>query len=292
MSLEMKHVFYTYQEGSPAESHALQDICLNINEGEFLGIVGHTGSGKSTLIQHLNGLLKPSKGEVLIDGVDINQKAAKGRRKELRMCVGLVFQYPEYQLFEETVELDIGFGPRSMGLSDAEVKMRVQEAMALLKLDYQALRKQSPFDLSGGQKRKVAIAGVLAMKPKYLVLDEPTAGLDPKGREEFLAQLKLLHQQGMTIIMVSHSMDDMARYAQRMIVMDHGQIQLEGTPHEIFSQPDKLRQIGLDVPSLTKLLLELKQRGLDVRTDLYTANDVKQEILRALKARGGMPYVK
>ncbi len=292
MSLEMKHVFYTYQEGSPAESHALQDICLNINEGEFLGIVGHTGSGKSTLIQHLNGLLKPSKGEVLIDGVDINQKAAKGRRKELRMCVGLVFQYPEYQLFEETVELDIGFGPRSMGLSDAEVKMRVQEAMALLKLDYQALRKQSPFDLSGGQKRKVAIAGVLAMKPKYLVLDEPTAGLDPKGREEFLAQLKLLHQQGMTIIMVSHSMDDMARYAQRMIVMDHGQIQLEGTPNEIFSQPDKLRQIGLDVPSLTKLLLELKQRGLDVRTDLYTANDVKQEILRALKARGGMPYVK
>ncbi len=287
MSLEMKHVFYTYQEGSPAESHALQDICLNINEGEFLGIVGHTGSGKSTLIQHLNGLLKPSKGEVLIDGVDINQKAAKKQRKDLRMRVGLVFQYPEYQLFEENVELDIGFGPRSMGLSDAEVKSRVQEAMALLKLDYKTLRKQSPFDLSGGQKRKVAIAGVLAMKPKYLVLDEPTAGLDPRGREEFLALLQSLHQQGMTIIMVSHSMDDMARYAQRMIVMDHGQIQLEGTPREIFSQPVKLQQIGLDVPSLTKLLLELKQRGLNVRTDLFAPEEVKAELLEALKARRG-----
>ncbi len=287
MSLEMKHVFYTYQEGSPAESHALQDICLNINEGEFLGIVGHTGSGKSTLIQHLNGLLKPSKGEVLIDGVDINQKAAKKQRKELRMRVGLVFQYPEYQLFEENVELDIGFGPRSMGLSDREVKARVHEAMALLKLDYKTLHKLSPFDLSGGQKRKVAIAGVLAMKPKYLVLDEPTAGLDPRGREEFLALLQSLHQQGMTIIMVSHSMDDMARYAQRMIVMDHGQIQLEGTPREIFSQPAKLQQIGLDVPSLTKLLLELKQRGLNVRTDLFAPEEVKAEILQALKAKRG-----
>ena len=285
MSLEMKHVFHTYQQGSPTESHALQDICLNIHEGEFLGIVGHTGSGKSTLIQHLNGLLKPTKGEVLIDGVNINQKEAKGQRKSLRMKVGLVFQYPEYQLFEETVEQDIGFGPRNLGLSDSEVKRRVQEAMALLKLDYQTLRQQSPFDLSGGQKRKVAIAGVLAMQPKYLVLDEPTAGLDPRGREEFLEQLKTLHQRGMTIIMVSHSMDDVARYAQRIIVMDHGQIQLQGTPHEVFSQPERLKQSGLDVPSLTKLLLELKQRGLDVRTDLFAVEDVKTEILRALARR-------
>ena len=284
MSLEMNHVYYTYQEGSPAESHALQDICLNINEGEFLGIVGHTGSGKSTLIQHLNGLLKPSKGEVLIDDIDINRKDAKAQRKERRMRVGLVFQYPEYQLFEETVELDIGFGPRSMGLSEAEVTSRVQEAMALMQLDYNALRKQSPFDLSGGQKRKVAIAGVLAMKPKYLVLDEPTAGLVPMGREEFLELLGQLHQQGMTIIMVSHSMDDMARYAQRMIVMDHGKIQLEGTPREIFAQPVKLRELGLDVPTLTKLLLELKQRGLNVRTDLFEPQAVKAEIMRALKA--------
>ena len=284
MSLEMNHVYYTYQEGSPAESHALQDICLNINEGEFLGIVGHTGSGKSTLIQHLNGLLKPSKGEVLIDDIDINRKDAKAQRKERRMRGGLVIQYPEYQLFEETVELDIGFGPRSMGLSEAEVTSRVQEAMALMQLDYNALRKQSPFDLSGGQKRKVAIAGVLAMKPKYLVLDEPTAGLDPMGREEFLELLGQLHQQGMTIIMVSHSMDDMARYAQRMIVMDHGKIQLEGTPREIFAQPVKLRELGLDVPTLTKLLLELKQRGLNVRTDLFEPQAVKAEIMRALKA--------
>ena len=230
MSLEVKHVFYTYQEGSPTESHALQDICLTVNEGEFLGIVGHTGSGKSTLIQHLNGLLKPNRGDVLVDGLNINQKEAKGKLKELRMKVGIVFQYPEYQLFEETVEQDIAFGPRNLGLNDAEIRQRVQDAMALLKLDYASLRKQSPFDLSGGQKRKVAIAGVLAMQPKYLVLDEPTAGLDPKGRKEFLEEIAALHRKGMTIVMVSHSMDDVARYAQRMVVLDHGQIHLQGTP--------------------------------------------------------------
>lgn len=200
MSLEVKHVFYTYQEGSPTESHALQDICLTVNEGEFLGIVGHTGSGKSTLIQHLNGLLKPNRGDVLVDGLNINQKEAKGKLKELRMKVGIVFQYPEYQLFEETVEQDIAFGPRNLGLNDAEIRQRVQDAMALLKLDYASLRKQSPFDLSGGQKRKVAIAGVLAMQPKYLVLDEPTAGLDPKGRKEFLEEIAALHRKGMTIV--------------------------------------------------------------------------------------------
>lgn len=287
MSLEVKHVFYTYQAGSPTESHALQDICLNIDEGEFLGIVGHTGSGKSTLIQHLNGLLKPTKGDVLVDGLNINQKEAKGKLKELRMKVGLVFQYPEYQLFEETVEQDISFGPRNLGLSDGEVKKRVQEAMELLKLDYKSLRKQSPFDLSGGQKRKVAIAGVLAMKPKYLVLDEPTAGLDPRGREEFLEQIAALHKQGMTIIMVSHSMDDIARYAQQMIVLDHGQIKLQGTPQEVFSHPDELEQIGVGVPTLTRLLLRLKAQGLDVRTDLIEIEEIKTEILQALAIREG-----
>ncbi len=287
MSLEVKHVFYTYQEGSPTESQALQDICLHIDEGEFLGIVGHTGSGKSTLIQHLNGLLKPSKGEVLVDGVNINQKEAKGKLKELRMKVGIVFQYPEYQLFEETVEQDISFGPRNLGLPDSEVKRRVQEAMELLKLDYKSLRKQSPFDLSGGQKRKVAIAGVLAMQPKYLVLDEPTAGLDPRGREKFLEQLAALHRQGMTIVMVSHSMDDIARYAQQMIVLDHGTIQLQGTPQQVFSHPDQLERIGVGVPTLTRLLLQLKARGLDVRTDLLEIEEIKTEILRALAAREG-----
>ena len=288
MSLEVKHVFYTYQEGSPTESHALQDICLTVNEGEFLGIVGHTGSGKSTLIQHLNGLLKPSRGDVLVDGLNINQKEAKGKLKELRMKVGIVFQYPEYQLFEETVEQDIAFGPRNLGLNDAEIRQRVQDAMALLKLDYASLRKQSPFDLSGGQKRKVAIAGVLAMQPKYLVLDEPTAGLDPKGREEFLEEIATLHRKGMTIVMVSHSMDDVARYAQRMVVLDHGQIRLQGTPREVFSNHTELEAIGVGVPTLTKLLLELKAKGLNVRTDLIELREIKDEILRALSERKEM----
>ncbi len=287
MSLELKHVSYTYQEGLPAVSQALQDVSLRIDEGEFLGIVGHTGSGKSTLIQHLNGLLKPTEGEVLVDGVNLQDKSAKSRRKELRMKVGVVFQYPEYQLFEETVEQDIGFGPRNMGLSDAEIKRRVQEAMALLRLDYKALRRKSPFDLSGGQKRKVAIAGVLAMQPKYLVLDEPTAGLDPRGREEFLEQIAALHRQGMTIVLVSHSMDDIARYAQRMIVMDHGKICLSGAPREIFARPDELEALGLGVPTLTRVLLRLRERGLAVRTDLFAVEEVKEEILRALAARGG-----
>lgn len=288
MSLEVKHVFYTYQEGSPTESHALQDICLTVNEGEFLGIVGHTGSGKSTLIQHLNGLLKPSRGDVLVDGLNINQKEAKGKLKELRMKVGIVFQYPEYQLFEETVEQDIAFGPRNLGLNDTEIRQRVQDAMALLKLDYASLRKQSPFDLSGGQKRKVAIAGVLAMQPKYLVLDEPTAGLDPKGREEFLEEIATLHRKGMTIVMVSHSMDDVARYAQRMVVLDHGQIRLQGTPREVFSNHTELEAIGVGVPTLTKLLLELKAKGLNVRTDLIELHEIKDEILRALSEREEM----
>ena len=288
MSLEVKHVFYTYQEGSPTESHALQDICLTVNEGEFLGIVGHTGSGKSTLIQHLNGLLKPNRGDVLVDGLNINQKKAKGKLKELRMKVGIVFQYPEYQLFEETVEQDIAFGPRNLGLNDAEIRQRVQDAMALLKLDYASLRKQSPFDLSGGQKRKVAIAGVLAMQPKYLVLDEPTAGLDPKGRKEFLEEIAALHRKGMTIVMVSHSMDDVARYAQRMVVLDHGQIRLQGTPREVFSNHTELESIGVGVPTLTKLLLELKAKGLNVRTDLIELHEIKDEILRALSEREEM----
>lgn len=287
MSLEVKHVCYTYQEGSPTESHALQDICLNINEGEFLGIVGHTGSGKSTLIQHLNGLLKPTKGEVLVDGLNINKKETKAKLKELRMQVGIVFQYPEYQLFEETVEKDIAFGPKNLGLPDVEVRHRVQDVMGLLRLDYESLKNQSPFDLSGGQKRKVAIAGVLAMRPRYLVLDEPTAGLDPRGREEFLEQIALLHQQGMTIVMVSHSMDDIAHYAQRMIVMDHGQIKLEGTPQEVFSCPAELEHIGVGVPTLTRLLLELRKNGLNVRTDLIQIEEIKREILQALATKRG-----
>ncbi len=284
MSLELKHVSHIYQEGSAKESYALRDICLNVNEGEFLGIAGHTGSGKSTLIQHFNGLLKPTSGEVIVDGVNINGKEAKKELKALRMQVGIVFQYPEYQLFEETVERDIAFGPRNLNLSDIEIKHRVTEAMDMLKLS-KKLRKKSPFELSGGQKRKIAIAGVLAMKPKYLILDEPTAGLDPKGREEFLELIADLHRQGLTVVMVSHSMDDIARYAQRMIVLEHGEIRLEGTPQAVFAQPELLEQIGLGVPTLTRLLIELQKQGWDVRTDLFHPTDVSQEILRALRKR-------
>ena len=286
MSLELKHVSHIYQEGSAKESYALRDICLNVNEGEFLGIAGHTGSGKSTLIQHFNGLLKPTRGDVIVDGVNINGKESKSKLKALRMQVGIVFQYPEYQLFEETVEQDIAFGPRNLGLTDTEIQNRVAEAMELLKLS-KKLRKKSPFDLSGGQKRKVAIAGVLAMKPKYLILDEPTAGLDPKGREEFLELIADLHRQGLTIIMVSHSMDDIARYAQRMIVLEGGAIKLDGTPQQVFSQPEVLEELGLGVPTLTRLLLNLKDNGWDVRTDLFHPNDVKTEILKAMEKRGG-----
>ena len=284
MSLELKHVSHIYQEGSAKESYALRDICLNVNEGEFLGIAGHTGSGKSTLIQHFNGLLKPTSGEVIVDGVNINGKEAKKELKALRMKVGIVFQYPEYQLFEETVERDIAFGPRNLNLSDIEIQHRVTEAMDMLKLS-KKLRKKSPFELSGGQKRKIAIAGVLAMKPKYLILDEPTAGLDPKGREEFLELIADLHQQGLTVVMVSHSMDDIARYAQRMIVLEHGEIRLEGTPQAVFAQSELLAQIGLGVPTLTRLLIELQKQGWDVRTDLFHPTDVSQEILRALSKR-------
>ena len=284
MSLELKHVSHIYQEGSAKESYALRDICLNVNEGEFLGIAGHTGSGKSTLIQHFNGLLKPTSGEVIVDGVNINGKEAKKELKVLRMQVGIVFQYPEYQLFEETVERDIAFGPRNLNLSDIEIQHRVTEAMDMLKLS-KKMRKKSPFELSGGQKRKIAIAGVLAMKPKYLILDEPTAGLDPKGREEFLELIADLHQQGLTVVMVSHSMDDIARYAHRMIVLEHGEIRLEGTPQAVFAQSELLDQIGLGVPTLTRLLIELQKQGWDVRTDLFHPTDVSQEILRALSKR-------
>ena len=284
MSLELKHVSHIYQEGSAKEGYALRDICLNVNEGEFLGIAGHTGSGKSTLIQHFNGLLKPTSGEVIVDGVNINGKEAKKELKALRMQVGIVFQYPEYQLFEETVERDIAFGPRNLNLSDIEIQHRVTEAMDMLKLS-KKMRTKSPFELSGGQKRKIAIAGVLAMKPKYLILDEPTAGLDPKGREEFLELIADLHQQGLTVVMVSHSMDDIARYAQRMIVLEHGEIRLEGTPQAVFAQSELLDQIGLGVPTLTRLLIELQKQGWDVRTDLFHPTDVSQEILRALSKR-------
>lgn len=285
MPIELKNVSYVYQPGTPMESRALQDVNLTINEGEFLGIAGTTGSGKSTLIQHLNGLLKPTSGDVMVDGVDIHSKKEKKQLKALRMKVGVVFQYPEYQLFEETVEADIGFGPKNLGLPEPEIKKRVKEAMQLMQLDYKKMAKQSPFELSGGQKRKVAIAGILAMKPKYLVFDEPTAGLDPMGKKEFLQLIQRLHKNGQTIIMVSHNMDDLAQYAQRMLVLEKGRIIMDDSPSRIFQQPEELHRVGLGVPSLTELMIQLRENGLDVRNDLHQIEDIKREIQRALTER-------
>ncbi|NLW25487.1 MAG: energy-coupling factor transporter ATPase [Clostridia bacterium] len=286
MPLIIKNLYHTYQIGTPYETHALRDINLEIREGEFIGLIGHTGSGKSTLVQHLNGLLKPSSGEIIVDGLNISEKRVK--LKEVRKKVGLVFQYPEHQLFEETVLKDVSFGPGNLGLSPKEIEKRVKKALQMVGLDYNEVKDKSPFYLSGGQKRRVAIAGVLAMEPKYLILDEPTAGLDPRGRDEILEQINYLHKQlKITVILVSHSMDDVARLADRLIVMHRGQVELTGTPREVFQHADRLKQIGLGIPTVTALLQELKARGLDVRTDLITVEEAKNEIVRALKGGRG-----
>lgn len=285
MALTVQNLYHTYQPGTPNESHALKNIDLTIEEGEFVGIIGHTGSGKSTLVQHLNGLLKPTQGEVLLDGVNINAKGTK--LKEIRLQVGLVFQYPEYQLFEETVAKDIAFGPKNLGLEEKEVQKRVRAAMKTVGLDYDKLKNQSPFDLSGGQKRRIAIAGVLAMSPKYLILDEPTAGLDPKGREEILEQVKRLKESlNLAVILVSHSMDDVAQYADRMIVMHQGEIALSGTPKEVFRHYDELRQLGVGVPTVTDLMHQLHKKGMPVSTEVITLEEAKAEILRVLREEG------
>ncbi len=285
MALTVKSLYHTYQPGTPNESHALKNIDLTVEEGEFVGIIGHTGSGKSTLVQHLNGLLKPTQGEVLLDGVNINAKSTK--LKEIRLQVGLVFQYPEYQLFEETVAKDIAFGPKNLGLEEKEVQKRVRAAMQMVGLDHETLKNQSPFDLSGGQKRRIAIAGVLAMSPKYLILDEPTAGLDPKGREEILEQVKRLKETlNLAVILVSHSMDDVAQYADRMVVMHQGEIALSGTPREVFRHYDELRQLGVGVPTVTDLMHQLRQKGMPVSTDIITLEEAKAEILRVLREEG------
>lgn len=284
MSIEITGLYHTYQTGTPYETHALKDINLKIESGEFIGLIGHTGSGKSTLVQHLNGLLKPSQGQIIIEGTDITQKGVK--LKEIRQKVGLVFQYPEHQLFEETVLKDVGFGPQNLGLSAREIDKRVKKALEVVNLDYDVIKDQSPFNLSGGQKRRVAIAGVLAMEPKYLILDEPTAGLDPRGRDEILNQIKELHLQlKITVILVSHSMDDVARLADRLLVMHNGAIELAGSPREVFQQPQTLKEIGLGVPTVSALLQQLNSKGFDVRTDLLTMEEAKEEIIQAL--RGG-----
>ena len=272
--------------GSPFEKKALDNINLEIKDGEFVGLIGHTGSGKSTLVQHLNALLKPQSGKILIDG---HETASKGEAlKQLRFHVGLVFQYPEHQLFEETVYKDIAFGPKNLGLSKEEIDVRVREAARCVGLTPDILDK-SPFDLSGGQKRRVAIAGVLSMRPKVLVLDEPTAGLDPVGREEILSQIKSIHKDGnMTVILVSHSMEDVAKLVDRLIVMNDGKVFADGTVDEVFSLGAELRNIGLNVPQINVLIEELINRGLPIDKNIYTIDAAKKALLEYIKnLKGG-----
>lgn len=285
MPIEVRHLTHTYSEGSAFQATAIRDVSLTIEDGEFVAVIGHTGSGKSTLVQHLNGLLKPTEGQILVDGEDMFAPGADKRL--IRRKVGLVFQYPEYQLFEETVAKDIAFGPKNLGLSAEEIDRRVRQAMAHVHLDYDQYAQRSPFELSGGQMRRVAIAGVLAMEPRFLILDEPTAGLDPMGRDRILGMIQALHRQGdVTVVMVSHSMDDVARLATRLIVMSKGQLVATGTPREIFRQADMMASIGLGVPDAARLCAALRQRGLDLPEDLYTQEELREHLLRLWKERG------
>lgn len=284
MIMKINNVNYIYNPNTPFEKKALDNINVEIDEGEFIGLIGHTGSGKSTLVQHLNGLMKPTSGNIIIDGVDITGKDAN--LKSIRQKVGLVFQYPEHQLFEETVYKDIAFGPKNLDLKDEEVHIRVKEAMELVGLDFETLKDRSPFELSGGQKRRVAIAGVIAMKPKILVLDEPTAGLDPHGRDEILGEIQKLYEiEGITIILVSHSMEDVAKLANRILVMYKGKIAMDDKPREIFKRADELKELGLGVPQITKFMKDFKLRGNDVRDDILTVDEAKVEIIKYLRRK-------
>jgi len=282
MSILIEKLNHVYDIGSPYETSALKDVSVQINEGEFIGLIGHTGSGKSTLIQHLNGLLKPTSGKILINGLDLTQKGIK--LNEIRKKVGLVFQYPEYQLFEETVAMDVAFGPTNLGLDESEVSKRVKEAIELVGLKYEEIKDKSPFELSGGQKRRVAIAGVLSMNPEVLILDEPTAGLDPRGRDEILGQIKKLHiEKKITVILVSHSMEDIAKMADRLIVMDKGQVALDGPPQEVFLHDDMLESIGLGVPQITKLTRAMRDKGHNIAQGIVTVDEAKEAILALVK---------
>ena len=281
MSIKIENLTHIYMPKTPFEKKALDNINLTIEDGEFLALIGHTGSGKSTLIQHLNGLLEASSGNILVDNIDITNKETK--LTDIRKKIGLVFQYPEYQLFEETIEKDIAFGPNNLGLSSEEVSNRVKKSMEMVGLDYEAYRNVSPFDLSGGQKRRVAIAGVIAMEPKVLILDEPTAGLEPKGRDDILEQIKTLHQEyKMTIVLVSHSMEDVANLAVRIVVMNKGKIALLVKPAEVFKNIDILESIGLAVPQVTYLMKALREKGFEVSDNIFTIEQGKDELLKIL----------
>ena len=283
MAIRIEHLYHTYMQGSPFEKQALNDITLHIAQGEFIGLIGHTGSGKSTLIQHLNRLLKPTQGNIYILGKDITNKEVKIR--EIRSKVGLVFQYPEHQLFEETVYKDIAFGPLNAGVLERDVEQRVLNALKFVGLK-EAVLEKSPFELSGGQKRRVAIAGVIAMKPEILILDEPTAGLDPAGRDEILFQIKSLHTKlKMTVILVSHSMEDVARIVDRIIVMHQGKIAVTGEPGEIFKRIEMLEKIGLSAPQITHVMRALKEKGWPVKDEIFTVQQAKNELLRLLEGK-------
>ena len=285
MSIVIEHLNYVYMQGGPYETKALDDVSLTIHDGEFVGLIGHTGSGKSTLVQHLNGLILPTSGQITVDGMDLADKNTD--KRAIRRRVGLVFQYPENQLFEETVAKDIAFGPKNLGLDEAEIDRRVRTAMRRVALDYDKLSQRSVFELSGGQMRRVAIAGVLAMEPQTLVLDEPCAGLDPKGREEILGLISDLHREsGATIVMVSHSMDDVAALAERVIVMNPGQVAMDGAPREVFSRGEELRAIGLDVPQAVELAQKLREKGFDVPEGIYKIEEVRAAV-EAIVGKGG-----
>lgn len=285
MSIKIENLTHIYMKGSPFEKKALDNVSLTINDGEFVALIGHTGSGKSTLIQHINGLLKPHNGNIIINDVNIADKGVK--LSDIRKKVGLVFQYPEYQLFEETIEKDIAFGPKNLGLSDEEIDNRVKRAMKMVGLEYETYKNKSPFDLSGGQKRRVAIAGVVAMEPNVLILDEPTAGLDPRGRDDILNQVKILHKEyKMTIILVSHSMEDVAKVADRILVMHRGKCILDGKPTDVFKEIDTLESVGLAVPQVTYLMRELKEKGFNVSGDAFTIAQAKEEIINVLRSAG------
>lgn len=280
--IEINNLTHIYSEGLPFEKRAIDDINLKIEENEFIGLIGHTGSGKSTFIQHLNGLLKPSSGEIILDGMKVDKSSSN--LTELRKKIGLVFQYPEYQLFEETIERDIAFGPRNLDLSEEEVLKRVKASMDSVGLDYETYKDKSPFELSGGLKRRVAIAGVLAMEPKVLILDEPTAGLDPRGRDEILSEIKSIHEKRkITVILVSHSMEDVAKIAERIIVMDKGKVFLDSNPREIFRNEDKLLSVGLGIPQITSLMRVLKKKGLDINEDSITVKEAKESLIKYLR---------
>lgn len=285
MSIEVRNLTHIYSEGLPFESLALDDVSFTAEDGQMVGIIGHTGSGKSTLLQHLNGLLKPKSGQIIAGGVDITADGVVMR--DIRRRIGLVFQYPEYQLFEETVAKDVAFGPSNLGLETEEIDERVREAIELVGLDYDAVKNVSPFDLSGGQKRRVAIAGVIAMKPEVLILDEPTAGLNPRAHNDILEMVETIHRREKNIIfLVSHNMNDIARMSDKVIVMDHGRKMMDGTPSEVFSHEKELREMGLALPDSMELVSKLRNAGMEIPGEFLTMEAAADGIAEVLKKKG------